>query len=245
VPISSIVRSTVIIPAAGSGKRFAALEDAPLDGTPALPKQFLNLVGMPILMRTLRIFEKTDCVQSIVIAASPDFHAHITDLCKTYSITKLGALVEGGTERQHSIDNALQTAPVLASDVTLVHDAVRPFVTPEFITNIVQAAYNRGSAIPGLVPKDTIKEINDDGSVRTTHERSRLRAIQTPQGFRREVLSEAYRMAREQGFLGTDDASVVEFAGGTVHIVAGLEENIKITTPLDFAWAELLVKAKG
>jgi 2-C-methyl-D-erythritol 4-phosphate cytidylyltransferase len=166
-------------------------------------------------------------------------------LCKTYSITKLGAIVEGGTERQHSIDNALQTAPVLASDVTLVHDAVRPFVTPAFITNIVQAAYNRGSAIPGLVPKDTIKEINDDGSVRATHERSRLRAIQTPQGFRREVLSEAYRTAREQGFLGTDDASVVEFAGGAVHIVAGLEENIKITTPLDFALAELLVKAKG
>jgi 2-C-methyl-D-erythritol 4-phosphate cytidylyltransferase len=240
VPISSIVRSTVIIPAAGSGKRFAAL-----DGVPSLPKQFLNLAGIPILIRTLRVFEKTDCIQSIVIAAAADFHEHISQLCKTYSITKLGAIVEGGSQRQHSIENALETAPVLASEITLVHDAVRPFVTPEFITNIVQAAYNRGSAIPGLVPKDTIKEVNDDGSVRTTHERSRLRAIQTPQGFRRELLTEAYRTAREQGFLGTDDASVVEFAGGAVHIVAGLEENIKITTPLDFALAELLVKAKG
>jgi 2-C-methyl-D-erythritol 4-phosphate cytidylyltransferase len=228
-------RASVIIPAAGTGKRFGA----------SLPKQFLDLAGAPILVHTLKVFQETPCVESITLAASLDFHAHIYELCTAHSITKLAVVVEGGAERQDSIFNALQVPPVQTSDVVLVHDAVRPFITPEFIRNIVEAAYRLGSAVPGLVPKDTIKEVNDDGSVRATHERSRLRAIQTPQGFRREVLSEAYHKAREQDFLGTDDASVVEFAGGTVHIVPGLEENIKITTPLDFAFAELLIKAKG
>lgn len=239
LPPSPLPRTSVIIPAAGRGKRFGTPFGAPL------PKQFLDLAGTPILVRTLTVFQETPCVESIILAASLDFHAHIYELCTAHSVTKLAAVVEGGTERQDSIFNALQVAPVQTSDVVLVHDAVRPFISPDFVKNIVEAAYRLGAAVPGLVPKDTIKEVRDDGCVAATPQRSRLRAIQTPQGFRRELITEAYRKARKHGFLGTDDASVVEFAGGTVHIVAGLEENIKITTPLDFALAELLVKAKS
>jgi 2-C-methyl-D-erythritol 4-phosphate cytidylyltransferase len=223
---------TVIIPAAGSGKRFGA----------PLPKQFISLLDVPILVRTLRAIEQTSAVQNIIIAASPDFHRFIADLAREYSITKIAAIIEGGKERQDSIFNALQTSICANSDVILVHDAVRPFITPDFIESIIEAAWKHGAVVPGLVPKETIKECDEAGLVQTTHERSHLRAIQTPQGFRRELLTQAYIKAQQQGFLGTDDASVVEFAGIPVHIIAGREENIKITTPLDFRWAEFLLR---
>lgn len=230
--VNKAVHTTVIIPAAGSGTRFGADR----------PKQFIPLLGVPILVRTLQAFEATDAVQNIVIAASPDFHAPIAELAAEYHLTKIAAIVEGGKERQDSIFNALQTSISVASDVILVHDAVRPFVTPSFIQTIINAAWEHGAAIPGLTPKETIKECTEAGLVRATHERSRLRAIQTPQGFRREVLVDAYQKAQQHGFLGTDDASVVEFAGFPVQVVAGEEKNIKITTPLDFAWAEFLLR---
>lgn len=223
---------SVIIPAAGSGTRFGA----------ALPKQYLDLCGLPILIRTLRVFEQTPCIHAIVIAASEDFHEHIQMLCHTHSITKLAAICAGGSERQHSIFNALNTAPILDSEIVLVHDAVRPFCTPEFITSLAEAARERGSAIPGRVPKETVKEISADSRVRSTPPRQHLRAIQTPQAFRRELLHSAYAFAEKQGFIGTDDASVVEFAGNTVFVVDGLEENIKITTPFDFAVARMLLE---
>lgn len=226
----SEMQSTVIIPAAGSGTRFGS----------ALPKQFIPLLGVPILARTLQVFERTSAVQHIVLAASPDFHPLISELAEKYSITKIAAIVQGGNERQDSIFNALQTSVCTTADVVLVHDAVRPFITPDFIHTIIESAWEQGAVVPGLVPKETIKECDETGLVQTTHERSRLRAIQTPQGFRREVLTQAHTKAQQQGFLGTDDASVVEFAGFPVHIIAGEEKNIKITTPLDFLWAEFL-----
>lgn len=236
----STLRTTLIVPAAGSGTRFGA----------ALPKQFVSLLDVPIIVRTLQVFEQTPSIDTVVIAASPDFHDHITELKQTFRLEKIAAVVEGGKERQHSILNALQTPVCAASDIVLVHDAVRPMITPAFVTRIVEAASLHGSAIPGLVPKETIKECDilpnspDNAAVVKTHERSRLRAIQTPQGFRREILLEAYQKAHEQCFVGTDDASVVEFAGFPVVVVPGMEENIKITTPLDFRWAEWLLQVK-
>ncbi|MCU0425966.1 MAG: 2-C-methyl-D-erythritol 4-phosphate cytidylyltransferase [Candidatus Kapabacteria bacterium] len=231
------VRTTVILPAAGTGTRFGA----------ALPKQFVPLLDVPIIVRTLQIFEQTPAIDAVVIAASPDFHDHITALKEQFHLQKIVAVVEGGKERQDSILNALKTSVCAASDIVLVHDAVRPMITPEFIATIVEAAAIHGAAVPGLVPKETIKEcrVEAEGgvTVQTTHERSRLRAIQTPQGFRRELLLAAYHKAHESGFLGTDDASVVEFAGFSVAVVPGLEENIKITTPLDFRWAEWLLRS--
>lgn len=232
--IVSDVRTTVIIPAAGSGTRFGAPQ----------PKQFISLAGVPILVHTLQVIEQTAAVQSIIIAATANFHAVITELAQEYGLTKIAALVEGGKERQDSIFNALQASICADSDVVLVHDAVRPFITPDFVQTIVEAAWEYGAAIPGLMPKETVKECDETGIVRTTHERSRLRAIQTPQGFRREILVEAYNKARQQGFLGTDDASVVEYAGFPVCVIAGHEENIKITTPLDFRWAEFLLQTE-
>lgn len=225
------MNTTLVIPAAGSGTRFGA----------SLPKQFVALAGVPIIVRTLQVIEQTSVVQNVVIAAASDFHATIAHLKQEYHLTKITAVIEGGKERQDSILNALQTSACAAAEVILVHDAVRPFITPDFVQHIVEAAWQHGAAIPGLMPKETIKEMSEVGTVRTTHERSQLRAIQTPQGFRREIIVEAYRKAYREGFLGTDDASVVEFAGYPVHIVPGREKNIKITTPLDFQWGEFLL----
>lgn len=225
----------VIIPAAGSGKRFGGM----------LPKQFVTLAGMPVLARTLAAFGQADCVQTIVVAAHPDYTAAVRSMAGEYGIAKLRACVAGGEERQHSIMNALDVREVAACDVVLVHDAVRPFVDEEFICSVVDAARRYGAAVPGLAPKDTVKEVDAAGRVVRTHERAMLRAVQTPQGFDRQLLREAYRKASRDGFLGTDDASVVEHAGHTVHVVDGREDNIKITTPLDMRLAELLLRERG
>ncbi len=223
----------VVIPAAGSGKRFGG----------DLPKQYIVLAGIPVLARTLMAFEQAACVQAIVVAAHPDYAAQVQNMAEQYGISKLCACVPGGTERQHSIVNALAVEAVRACDIVLVHDAVRPFVDEVLINAVVAAARTFGAAIPGLVPKDTIKEVDAANSIVCTHHRAMLRAVQTPQGFRRELLDTAYQRAGAEEFLGTDDASVVERAGHTVHVVDGREENIKITTPVDMKLAELLLAA--
>jgi 2-C-methyl-D-erythritol 4-phosphate cytidylyltransferase len=242
--------TTVVIPAAGSGKRFGS----------ALPKQYLVLGGVPIIARTMLAFEHARGVDAIVVAAAPEFHENLRAMAQQHAITKLHEIVEGGAERQDSIAAALQTASVLASELVLVHDAVRPFVTSAFVESLAEAARAHGAAVPGLMPKETVKEIAGEVAgeiVAHTHDRSALRLVQTPQAFRREVLTAAYGVARAHGFVGTDDASVVEFANSvigvvgangvsstaaSIRIIAGLEENIKITTPMDWHIAELLVR---
>lgn len=191
------------------------------------------------------VFEQTLAVDAIIVAAAPEYHATIQRWCAQHGISKLSHIVTGGTERQDSILNALQSDAASRSATILVHDAVRPFITPAFVTSIVEAAQQHGAVAPGLPPKETVKEISEMDTVLHTHNRTALRLIQTPQGFERELLLQAYQMAQSQGFLGTDDASVVEFAGGAVRVVAGLEENIKITTPMDWEFAETLLRREA
>lgn len=225
---------SVILPAAGSGKRFGG----------ELPKQFIELAGKPILVHTLLAFERCAAVDAIAIAAHPSYIDEVWEFVQHYGISKVAACVEGGSERQHSIMRALATPAVQHSDIVLVHDAVRPFVECAFITALVEAAQHYRAVVPGLPPKETIKEVDAGGTVLHTHDRSMLRAVQTPQGFRRDVLQHAYEYAHANNFLGTDDASVVEYAGYAVHVTQGREENIKITTPFDMLIAELLVQQR-
>lgn len=221
----------VVIPAAGSGRRFGG----------DTPKQYVLLNGIPVLARTMLAFERTPCVQCIIVAAHPDYTEQVWEMASTYGISRLKACVPGGRERQHSIVNALAEQAVQQCDIVLVHDAVRPFVDAQFITAIANAADDFGAAVPGLVPKETVKEVDSNNSVVCTYNRAMMRAVQTPQGFRRDLLTAAYNRASEAGFLGTDDASVVEFAGYTVRVVEGREHNIKITTPMDMKLAQLLI----
>jgi 2-C-methyl-D-erythritol 4-phosphate cytidylyltransferase len=223
---------SVIIPAGGVGKRFGGDK----------PKQYHAINSVPIIIRTLLCFEKCERIYSIVIAAHDDWIDHLWDEVKRYNINKVKDIVSGGKERLNSIDNALRSASIINSEIVLVHDAVRPFVSEELIDQIIVASEEFGAAIPGLHPKETIKSADRNNTVSSTLDRSMLWSIQTPQGFRYSILKKAYRKAIENNYFGTDDSSLVEKIGHIVKIIPGEEQNIKITTPFDMTIASEILK---
>ena len=152
-------------------------------------------------------------------------------------------VVFGGSERQYSIANALKILSQ-TTDIVLVHDGARPLVNTQCINNVIQAATVHQAAVVAVPVKDTIKTVNDSGTVTGTPERHTLWSIQTPQGFNANILRQAYEQAAQDGYLGTDDASLVERIGARVKIVDGSYENIKVTTPEDLIIAEALMKGR-
>ena len=225
---------TVLIPAAGAGKRMGK----------APAKQFLALGDKPILAHTLLAFQRASEIDEIIpILSEEDLETCLGEIIEAYHITKVKTLVVGGKERQNSVANGLQKLEKDAA-IVLVHDGVRPFVTPEMIKEAVDYA-KRGECVAMGVPiKDTIKEVNDQGMVRHTLDRSRLWAIQTPQAFPVKALKRAYEEASKQRVYGTDDATIVERMGGSVRVLMGSYENIKITTPEDLMLAEEILKRR-
>jgi 2-C-methyl-D-erythritol 4-phosphate cytidylyltransferase len=225
---------TALIPAAGMGKRMGR----------SVAKQFLLLGDKPLLAHTLLAFQRAAEIDEIIpILSQEDMENCLRDIIEAYHITKVKTLVVGGRERQDSVANGLRK---LAKDaaVVLVHDGVRPFVTQEMIREAVGHA-RKGECVAAGVPiKDTIKEVNDKGVVRGTLERSRLWAIQTPQAFPVKILMHAYEEATARHLAGTDDATLVEKAGGAVRVIMGSYENIKITTPEDLIVAEEILKRR-
>lgn len=218
----------VIIPAAGTGSRFRG----------RLPKQFLSLGGVPILSRTAAAFDAIPAVRRIIVAAPAEHHARVRRLLSGLKLRAAWQVVRGGKERQDSVGNALAAlSPV--PGVVLVHDAVRPLVSARVIREVIRTAYRHGAAIAAVPVKDTIRELRGRGS--RTLNRDSLRAVQTPQGFRGDLLVRAHRAARRRGFLGTDEASLVERLGVRVRLVAGEYRNIKITTPEDLLLASHFV----
>jgi 2-C-methyl-D-erythritol 4-phosphate cytidylyltransferase len=209
----------VLVPAGGIGARLGR----------RTPKQFLSLGREPILTATLRHFRRHPRVARIVVAAPA---AHV-ELARRVVGRGPGAptVVAGGASRQQSVWHALQAAPP-AADIVLVHDAVRPFLTRALIDTLIAAAERDGAAVCALPVTETVKRVRA-GLVEATIERDGLWTVQTPQAFRGAVLREAHDKARRDGFLGTDDAMLVERLGHPVRVVAGLPENVKITTPED------------
>ena len=225
---------TALIPAAGAGKRMGK----------AIAKQFLPLGDKPMLAHTLLAFQRASEVDEIIpILCQEDMEACLQDIIEQYHITKVKTLVVGGKERQESVANGLNKLEKDAS-VVLVHDGVRPFVTPEMIKETVDLARKGECVTVGVPIKDTIKEVNEKGIVRKTLERSRLWAIQTPQAFPVKTLRRAYEEASRQRMYGTDDATLVERSGGAVKVIMGSYENIKITTPEDLLLAEEILKGR-
>ena len=210
----------VLIPAGGLGTRIGS----------RTPKQYLRLGAATILATTLRHFTRHPAVTAVVVAA-PAAHVARTRALVGRRGRPVVQVVEGGATRQESVWCALQAAPPEV-EVVLVHDAVRPFITATLVDAVVAAAAAHGAAICALPIAETVKRVRE-GVVETTLDRVGLWAVQTPQGFRAAVLREAHEKARWDGFVGTDEAMLVERLGHRVHVVSGLAANVKITTPED------------
>ena len=246
------MKVVVIIPAAGLGTRMSAAAakkaaKTPGKKTPAPSKQFVELGGVPILIHTLRKFLRSPQVTEIFLALrkaeAEQFKPQLDKELKAAGGKKVH-IVEGGEHRQHSVANAMAKVKAAPDDVILVHDAVRPFVDNEIIASVIAGAQKHGAVIAGVPAVDTIKQVDrtaEGAIVASTIPRERVVQAQTPQGFRYEVLKKAFDEAQSEGFLGTDEASLVERMGHDVAVVMGSPKNIKITTPDDLELAEFFV----
>jgi 2-C-methyl-D-erythritol 4-phosphate cytidylyltransferase len=243
------MKVVVIIPAAGMGTRMAAAPVAK-EKKPAASKQFAELGGTPILIHTLVRFASNAAVAEIVIALRTNemsiFQPRLEMEVRKFQQKKI-TVVEGGEHRQQSVANALNATSPAPDDIVLVHDAVRPFVTKEVINGVIQASQRYGAAIAGVPAVDTVKQVERtaEGAIITaTIPRERVVMAQTPQAFRYDVLRKAFDEAMADGFIGTDEASVVERSGQKVAVVMGSARNIKITTPADLELAEFYLKSE-
>ena len=216
-----------VIVAAGNASRMGGID-----------KVMAPLKGEPMILRTVRAFQNCDPIREIVIVTRPDLIVPIMDLCHDFS--KVRMVVAGGETRTESVENGLRA---LSDKVQLVavHDGARPLITWQVIDRTVRAANTYYAAAPAIPVKDTIKVVNG-GIIRSTPDRSALRAIQTPQVFDKDLLRGALQKAKTDGVTLTDDCSAVERLGMSVKIVEGDERNIKVTTPLDLKIAELFLE---
>jgi 2-C-methyl-D-erythritol 4-phosphate cytidylyltransferase/2-C-methyl-D-erythritol 2,4-cyclodiphosphate synthase len=223
-----------IIAAGGTGSRLKA----------AVPKQFLHLAGKPILLRTIESVLELHDVRQLIVALPASHLSEARELLRNRTLRLAPVCVEGGRTRQESVWRALSCAGD-GAELVLVHDAVRPFCDPETMNRTLQAARERGAAVPGLPATETIQRVSRRGRIVATPRREELYAIQTPQCFRASILREALEQARLDGFEGTDESSVVCRAGHPVVVVAGSPENIKITRPMDLHVGELILSGSG
>jgi len=240
----------VIIPAAGLGALMAPMPSA-MDAKVKKPhpsKQFSDLAGTPILIHTLRKFAGVDAVSEIWIALRESeiegFRERLTKEAADV-LKKKVELVAGGEHRQQSVEHALNGVSAAADDVVLVHDAVRPLVTAEIIHDVIEAAKKHGAALAALPAVDTVKQVErtaDGAIVKATIPRAGVVLAQTPQGFHYSVIKKAFDEAAADGFMGTDEASLVERSGHEVVVVMGSPRNIKITNPGDMELAEFYLR---
>jgi 2-C-methyl-D-erythritol 4-phosphate cytidylyltransferase len=241
------MKVVVIIPAAGLGTRMASAPGGK-GKKQAASKQFTELAGTPILIHTLRRFASSPKIAEIFVALRTNemegFRERLETAAKDLPSHKIQT-VEGGEHRQQSVANAMARISASPDDIILVHDAVRPFVTEAIIEEVIRVAQKYGAAIAGVPAVDTVKQVertSDGALITATVPRERVVMAQTPQGFRYGVLKKAFDEATADGFLGTDEASLVERSGTKVAVVMGSPRNIKITTPADLELAEFYLK---
>lgn len=226
--------ATAIIVAGGSGQRFGS----------SLPKQFLHLLGKPILSRTLEVFDKASSVRHVVLVLPQDKISYFEqEVLPFHPVAKLQSVVEGGASRQESTLAGFE-AVLPHTEVVIVHDAARPLLEPELIDRCAETAITVGAVIAACPASDTIKEVDPQGHIRHTHPREHIYQAQTPQAFRYSVLKEAMEWAHRHSFQGTDEASLVEKLGKPVTIVKTNASNLKITTAQDLVVAEALLKMR-
>ena len=219
-----------LVAAAGSSSRMGGVN-----------KLLQPLDGIPVLARTLTALQMARRIDEIVVAAREEDFLEISQLCRTYGITKCTKVIRGGESRAHSVLLAALEAGE-GMELLAVQDGARPLVTPELIDAVAEAAARTGAAAPAVAVKDTIKSVREDGTVAETLDRSVLRAVQTPQIFEGSLLKAALQAAVEGDIPVTDDCSAVERLGKRVYLVDGDEENLKITTPVDLILAEAILR---
>ena len=220
-----------IIPAAGSGIRM---------GLPS-PKQFFELGGVPVLIHTLRVFQKIDAVGHIVLVVPAESCSKAEGLVQQYHLGKVTGIIAGGKERQDSVLAGLEALPEDV-ELVLVHDGVRPFVTIAVIEECLREAEKSGAAMVAIPVKDTLKAVSSEKVIDRTISRDSVWQAQTPQAATKALLKEAYRLAAEKkDFIATDEAGLLELLGHPVKVVEGSEKNIKITRPEDLTLAKAIL----
>ena len=218
-----------IVLAAGQGKRMGS----------AVPKQFLELDGKPLLYYSLECFEQSDLISEIILVTGKDAIPFCWRIVEKYGFRKVKYVVPGGKERYDSVYEGLKACE--DCDIVFIHDGARPLVSNLVIDRTVRAANSYGAAAPAVPVKDTIKVVKG-GLVEKTPERATLQAVQTPQVFDFDLLRGALKKAEEEKAAVTDDCSAVERLGMKVKIVEGDERNLKVTTPMDLKIAEMLLE---
>ncbi|AOR22380.1 2-C-methyl-D-erythritol 4-phosphate cytidylyltransferase [Clostridium taeniosporum] len=219
---------SAIVVAGGRGKRMGTVQS----------KQYLNLNGKPILYYTIKSFLNCKLVDNIILVVP----FHEIDYCKNEILNKnfikVNKIIAGGSERYESVYNGLMAAE--GSDIVLIHDGVRPFVSEKLINDSIMYAKRYGAAAPGVMPKDTIKVIDKNRFSIQTPNRSELVSVQTPQAFRYDLIYECHKKIKNEDVEITDDTMVAEYFGNNVYIYEGEYSNIKITTPEDLIIGEYL-----
>lgn len=231
-PSPSTAPCTLLLVAAGRGRRFGGDK----------PKQYQPLGNLPIVVHTLRALHRHPLIPRIQPVIAPDgadywqaLAPYLTDL------PKVSPPIAGGAERQESVWRGLEHLRLDADHWVGIHDAVRPLIAQGLLDRLFAARDHGDALIPALDAHDTVKQSDGHGQVIATLDRARIHLAQTPQVFRHGLILAAHRQAREQGFQGTDDASLIEWLGQPVHLVAGDYANIKITRPEDTMWAEIML----
>lgn len=220
----------VIVTAAGSSRRMGGTN-----------KLLLPLQGKPLLVHTLSYFERHPMVQGVVVSAPKDQCEVYLGLVREYALSKVTAVVAGGAERQDSIRNALTALRCGDGEAVAIHDGARPCMSGDLLERLLAALEEAEGSLPMVAVKDTIKRVDEHGKVLQTLVRSELFAAQTPQVFRYGAILEAHRKAHAEGYLGTDDCSLIEYFGGTIRAVEGDYRNLKVTTPEDIEMVEAYV----
>lgn len=222
----------MIVAAAGSGSRMKTKTN----------KQFLLVRLIPILARTLKGFSDCKFIDNIIISARKEDIENIESLIAEFNINKVTEIIEGGTTRQESVFNALKI--IDDNSTVLIHDGARPFFSDELIKSLIETAEETGAAAPGIIPKDSVAIVDENGFFKKATVRSELRQLQTPQVFNAKLIKKAHLKAFEDKKEFTDDCSLFSYYGGNIRIIDGEQSNIKITVPADIPLAELISKNK-
>lgn len=226
------MRVEVIIVGAGKGIRFGEIQ----------PKQFCLLWGKPVLSWTIERFEECKLVDKIILVLPPGMKEEAKKIVlSSFNYKKVKTIVEGGKERSNSVFRGLGAVDE-NTDIVLIHDGVRPLISPHLIEKLIYETKENGAVTLGIPIKETVKEADKKNLVTKTLNRKNLYSIQTPQGFKKDLIEKAHRMANESGEWASDDATLVERLGNKVKIIPGDERNIKITTSFDLKLAEILLK---